>query len=70
MVRVLLFVCLSSGYFLFVCLLHLLVLFQCTDQLLVCFIDQPVMEDSQTLVPPDSHHLGHCLESTGWKGQN
>lgn len=28
-------------------------------QIFVSFIDKSVMEDSQTLVPPDTHKLGH-----------
>lgn len=28
-------------------------------QIFVSFIDKSVMEDSQALVPPDTHKLGH-----------
>lgn len=35
-----------------------------THQYLVCFINQSVMENSQTLISPDSHHLRDCLEPT------
>lgn len=34
-------------------------------QIFVSFIDKSVMEDSQALVPPDTHKLGHSWKSGG-----
>lgn len=35
----------------------------------VSLINEPVMEDSQALIPPDTHKLGYSWKSDGEKNQ-